>query len=114
MKMWDGTSASDGASLRVGTRVCDCLIWGWVVLTYRRGPRRIQPEAELRDHARAVRRRPRPAARGRGAVVRDPEACRDPPALRLPAGAERRLAQLVRPEGAEPRPQGEAAGRPRR
>src|SRR6266496_2445650 len=84
MKMCDGTSASDGASFSVGTSVCDCLMWGWDVLTYGRGPRRIQPEAELRDHPRAARRRPRETAPKRRAGVLDPEARGDPPALRLP------------------------------
>src|SRR6478752_5743038 len=109
MKMCDGTSASDGASFSVGTSVCDCLMWGWDVLTYGRGARaflessgplarraraagRIQPEAELWDHPRAARRRPREAAPGRRARVLDPEARRHPPALRLPPRAERRLA----------------------
>src|SRR3954464_13624196 len=62
MKMCDGASASEGASSSVGTSLYDCLMWGWDVLTYGRGPRRIQPEAELRDNRRAPRRRARQAA----------------------------------------------------
>src|SRR5689334_20076056 len=107
MKMCDGTSASEGASFSVGTRVCDwrmCLAAN--VLTYGRGPRRIQPETKLRHHQRAARRGSGQAPGGRRAVVRHPEARGDPAALRLQAGAERRAAELVGPEGAQPGPRG--------
>src|SRR3954453_7358361 len=114
MKMCDGTSASEGASFSVGTSVCDCLMWGWDVLTYGRGPRRIQPEAELRDHARAPRRRARQAAAGRRARLLDPEARGLPPALRFPPRAGRRAAQLVGPEGPQPGPARKAPCRARR
>src|SRR5262245_1311799 len=114
MKMCDGTSASDGASFSVGTRVCDWRMFSANVLTYGRGPRRIQPEAKLRDHQRAAGRRARPTARGRGARLRDPEARGDPAALRLPPGARRRVAELVGPQGPQPQPEGEAPGGARR
>ena len=60
---------------------------------------------------------PAPPSRAAGARkaateagVRDPEARREPPALRPAAGARRRDEELGGAEGAEPRPGGEAAG----
>ena len=52
--------------------------------------------------------------RGEGAALRHPETRGQPPALRLPARAERRAAELGRAQGPEPRPARQAAGDARR
>src|SRR5262245_22830933 len=111
MKTCDGTSASAGASFKVGTRVCERRILALPLNTARltrSGARGIQPQAGLQEDARAAwtgqgdaRRRP----------VRHPEARRLAPALRLQARARRCVAVLVRAQGAEPRPGAEAPGR---
>ena len=50
----------------------------------------------------------------RRARVRGPEACGEPPALRLPPRARRHAQELGGAEGAEPRPRRQADGGPRR
>ena len=78
--------------------------------------RGVPPQARLREDAGA---RARPAGPRRGAragpsSVRRPEAPRDAPALRLPAGDRRRARLVGRPEGPDPRFEDPADGGPRR
>src|SRR4029450_1369943 len=72
------------------------------------GPRGVPAQARLQEDARAAR--PPPGGPWQ-AALRDPEARRDAPPLRLPPRARRRAQELGGPEGAEPRPEGEASRR---
>ncbi len=76
----------------------------------RRAALALQRQARLHDHVRAGP----DAHQGRqAAVVRDPEARRHAPALRLPARTRRRAAVLGRAQGPQLRSEGAPAGRPR-
>ena len=74
----------------------------------------LAPYFEKRDFTITSEPQRRQAERRQGAVVRDPEARRHPPALRLPPRARRHAEELGGAQGPEPRPGRQADGGARR